>query len=155
MYLYGIWTLPPTFPQLNKMREFIGRDSCLEITSERGLLASLLRCVGCIVVATSEHNYATESEIEWFQPMLKNFAYGPVECLSEMDALQKYGSRVEVLILSAQSLDSLRKYEGKKAIVIGEFDYDVAEYGPWVEVDCWPHPSWTSAYEQCKLLIKK
>ena len=110
------WSIPDE-DSLNKIIEFVGEKSILEIGSGLGLWAYLLRLSNITVFTTDE---AVDNDKNWTD----------VEKLSYTDALTKYDDDEKVLMLSWPPFDddlavnSLKEFKGNQLIYIGGYGDD-------------------------------
>lgn len=109
------WSIP-SVSALEKIKEFVGTDTVLEIAAGRGFWSALLKSIGMNVIATSiadGHYYsAADMEKTWLD----------IELLDCVEAVNKY-SDANCLFISwgnGQLYKSLREFKGNKLIVIGE-----------------------------------
>lgn len=169
-FLFGIWALPPTFAQLQRLCQFIGDGLCLEIGAGRGAHTALLRAAGCRAIAT-DAEVCTGVAVS-VHPDMEHFLYGEVQSMTASRALETYGAEADALLvvwsLQSPSASDLSHFKGSKAIVIGEYDGctdagalqpfcdgDVVdEKSEWRRVETWEHPHWDSNHDFCTLLEK-
>lgn len=109
------WSIPSE-TALEKINEFVGPDTVLEIAAGRGLWSALMKKTNMNVITTSiaDGHYFDKKQMEK--------TWTDIELLDCVDAVTKYGDANCLFISwgSGQLYRSLRSYNGKKLVVIGE-----------------------------------
>ena len=112
----------PTKEAIERIKQFTGNDTILEIGSGYGLWARLLKDEGVNIVATNKPFTKEDGHI----PEIKNISF--IEEIEELDhkkAIEKYG-KYNVLMMcwppydDPMAYESLKEFKGNKLIFIGE-----------------------------------
>lgn len=86
---------------VNPFVEWIGERKCLEVMAGRGILSYALREKGVDVVSTDDFSWAKEKDYckQW------NDTVTGVEALDAVDAVEKYGKDIDILIMCWPFMD--------------------------------------------------
>ena len=171
---YYSWHLPPTYPQLQQIKQFIADKPALEVGAGKGLFAALLQAMDINIIATDPHcdkifnGYGGFScHVEKNLQSSANFTYLPMEILDISQSLQKYGTTIDTLISCWGNYnidqDDLQYFTGNKVIIIGEEDGCTGcgylqhlceqQFG-WKLVDIIRIPIFHGLWDHCYLYIR-
>ena len=155
------WSVPSK-EAIEKIKEFVGNESVLEVGAGRGLWAKLMQDAGISVVPTDyfvSHGIEKEKNPRTFTE---------VEKLKHLDAVNKYGDN-KVLMLSwppyndPMAYETLKNFNGDKLIYIGEgvggctaddqFCKLLNEL--WQEIEIIDIPQWSGIHDYLTLYVRK
>lgn len=129
------FTYTPAF--IAELADYLQGKRVLETFAGNGYLAALLAAKGISVTATSLFRGMDASD---FGQSL----YHPVEELSAVEAVTRYGADHDVLLMSWPTVTEqafiAARLMGKPVVVIGEFtDYSIGQLGGCATDDFWAH----------------
>jgi hypothetical protein len=88
---------------INPFAEWIGERKCLEVMAGRGILSLALRQKGIDIITTDNFSWAKETKVDTFK--LWNDVLTDVEDIDAIDAVEKYGKNIDILIMSWAYMD--------------------------------------------------
>lgn len=86
-----------TWQWVRPLAEWIGDRKCLEVMAGRGWLSLALQSLGINIIATDDYSWPEYKQ--WGEPVTK------IEQLDSVEAVEKYGKDIDLLIMSWPYMD--------------------------------------------------
>ena len=162
---YG-WSVP-TQEAVQKIKEFVGNGSIIEVGGGLGLWGKLLRDEGVNIVSTNRsYNKFNKKDKKHIDIEKKRFI--DIEELDHLKAIEKYGD-FEILLMSwppyddPMAYETLKNFRGNKVVFIGESGggctgcgkFFTLLYNEWERIQSIGIPQWTGLHDDITFYVRK